>query len=80
MSVSRISRIAVCCLLACFATASVPAMAQEADMETYYDSVREPEGMLCTDDMIEEPYSNELEPTLAAHVEGCMIPELPIST
>ena len=80
VDVSRISRIAACCLLTCFATASVPAMAQEADMQTFYDSEPEPEGVLCTDDMIEEPYSNELEPTPAAHVEGCMVPELPIST
>jgi hypothetical protein len=77
---SRISRIAVCCLLAFFTTAAAPAMADQADMETYYDSEIEPEGMLCTDDMIEEPYSDELEPTPAAHVEGCMVPELPIST
>jgi len=77
---SRFSRIAACCLLIFFAAASLPAMADETDMQTYYDSQMEPEGALCTDDMIEEPYSNELEPTPAAHVEGCMVPELPIST
>jgi hypothetical protein len=31
--------------------------------------------------MIEEPYIDDLEPTPAAHVDdGCMVPDLPIST
>lgn len=78
----RIFHLAGCCLLALFAATALPAhvMAAEADMETYYDSEPEPEGMLCTDNMIEEPYSNDLEPTLAAYADGCSVPELPIST
>ena len=50
-------------------------------MQTYYDTEIQPEGMLCTDDMIEEPYRDELEPTLAAYADGgCSVPDLPIST
>lgn len=83
VDVSRFSRIAVCCLLALFAATAAPqrVLAQEAalDTETYYDSEPEPEGMLCTDNMIEEPYTNDLEPTPAAHADGCVVPELPIS-
>lgn len=78
----RIFRLAGCCLLALFAATalSTHVMATETDMETYYDSEPEPEGMLCTDNMIEEPYSDELEPTLAAYADGCTVPEVPIST
>lgn len=76
-------RIASCWLLALFAATAVPArvMAGEADMQTYYDSEPAPEGMLCMDNMETEPYSDELEPTPAAHVDGgCTVSELPIST
>ena len=56
-------------------------MAEEADTQTYYDSVPESEGILCKDSMIEEPYTDELEPTPAAHVDGgCTVFDLPIST
>jgi len=77
----RNARIAVCCLLAMFAAAPAPLLAQEIDTQTYYDFELPPEGMLCTDNMIEEPYIDDLEPTPAAHVDdGCMVPDLPIST
>ena len=67
--------------MAVFAALPAHVMADETDMETYYDSEPEPEGMLCTDNMIEEPYTNDLEPTPAAHVDGaCVVPDLPIST
>lgn len=83
VEVSRVSRFAVCCLLSLFAVTAAPvsAMAQEIDSETYYDFELPPEGMLCTDNMIEDPYTNDLEPTPAAHVDGgCVVPDLPIST
>lgn len=81
VEVSRVSRFAVCCLLAMFATAPAPVLAQEIDDSTYYDFELPPEGMLCTDNMIEDPYVNDLEPTPAAHVDGgCVVPDLPIST
>ena len=82
VEVSRVSRFALCCLLSLFALTAAPVsvMAQEIDSETYYDFELPPEGMLCTDNMIEEPYSDELEPTLVAHADGCTVPELPIST
>jgi hypothetical protein len=79
----RNSRIAACCLLAMFAVTATPVcvMAQEVDNQTYYDFELPPEGMLCTDNMIEEPYTDELEPTPAAHNGGgCVVPDLPIST
>lgn len=78
---SRKSRFAICCLLAMSVVAPVSVMAQEADNQTYYDFELPPEGMLCADNMIEEPYTDELEATPAAHNEGgCMVPDLPIST
>jgi hypothetical protein len=80
MSVEAISRLAGACLLVLFAALPAHVMADEADMQTYYDSEPAREGMLCTDNMIEEPYSDELEPTLVAHADGCTVPELPIST
>lgn len=78
----RIFRLVGCCLLALFAATALPAqvMAAEADMETYYESEPEPEGMFCLDGMIEEPYYDELQPTPVAHVDGCTPPEVPIST
>ena len=80
MSVQTLSRLAGACLLAVFVALPAHVMADEADMQTYYDSEAEPEGMLCTDNMIEEPHSDELEPTLVAHADGCTVPEVPIST
>jgi hypothetical protein len=77
------SRVAACCILALVAAMALPAtvMAEESDTQTYYDSVPESEGILCKDSMIEEPYTDELEPTPAAHVDGgCTVSDLPIST
>ena len=77
----RIFRIAGCCLLALLAVTPARVLADETDVQTYYDSEPESEGVLCKDSMIEEPYTDELEPTPAAHVDGgCTVSELPIST
>jgi hypothetical protein len=81
MSVEGVSRIMVCCLLTMFAAAPASVLAQDLDTQTYYDFEPPPDDMLCSDDMIEEPYAGEWVPTPAAHVDAaCIVPDLPIST
>lgn len=73
-------RIAACCVLAVFAAASWPPGIL-ADEFASPNTAQESEGILCMDDMVTEPYSDEGEPSPVSHIDGgCSISQLPIST
>lgn len=77
-----IPRIAGCCVLVLLAAAFAPsAIPADAVSPPQGDSVSEPDGLLCMDNMETEPFTDDAEPLPVSHVDGgCSVTELPVST
>lgn len=75
-------RIAGCCALVFLAAAFAPsAIPADAFSSPQSDSISEPDGLLCMDDMETEPFTDDAEPLPVSHVDGgCSVTELPVST